>query len=340
MSIDRAPFCSYLGVRSREKGLQVKQSIDELLSDGKSVRHAGGSAHVLPTSTLDLGDMPKVRCWAKEFQTHSDRLDILICTAAIVPGVFTLAQNPQHEMAYVTNHLGHFFLCSELYPLLKSTAEKDRATAAAGNQPTEASGLAESRIVVVSADVTTFMDTLRLNKGRQWCMNLDRIDDRRAFSRTEAYGRTKLCNVLFTRRLAQLTENNKHLVKVNTLHPGVFASEIFWVDSHSRPADQQPSWFERTMKSAMQSASNLIAMKPHEQALTTLFAATSHEITQNNWHGEFFYPYGYVKTHDLVSLAKDDDAAHELWTKCIQQVKEGLQGSNGDTTNVFFESLA
>lgn len=301
-----------------------------------AVRHCGGSVEVLPTTSLDLSDVQQVRAWAHELQSHTDRLDMLICTAAIVPATFTLAASPRHEMAYVTNHLGHFLLCSELYPLLsKSCASPSEGTP---NADAASASLAESRIVIVSTDICSHMDTFRLTKGREWCLDPARIDDAKAYSRLDAYTRSKTCNVLFARRLAALTDDNRRRVRVAALHPGVFASEIAWVASHSRPAGEQPGWLESIVKRGMQMTSNIIAMKPHEQALTTLFAATSPELTANDWHGEYFYPYGLLKTDALYSLAKDDDAARELWKRSLDQVREGL-GEDEEREPIFFRTL-
>ncbi|CAO1639346.1 unnamed protein product [Sympodiomycopsis kandeliae] len=307
----------YLGVRRKEKGLELKSAIEETLSDEKQVRYKGGSVHVLENSNLDLGDMNSIPKWVQDFQSQEDRLDILVCSAAILPPQFTLATSPAYEQIYTTSHLGHFFLCSELLPLLQSTP-------------------GESRIVVVSSDVSYHMDSWNLHKGVDWCISLDRINDVKEWSRSLAYSRSKICNVLFTRHLASLLDPAS--VKVNAVHPGVFASDIIWTSSHSRRPEEQMGWVEYYGRKFITVLASVIAMGKDKMALTTLFAAASREISEKGYHGEFFYPYGILKTHELVAMAKDDEVAKTLWDRSILQVKEGLK--EGSNKQLVFETLA
>ena len=94
------------------------------------------------------------------------------------------------------NHIGHFFLTSQLYPLLQ-----------------KASGSA--RVVSVSSTAhflgngdTMKMDLMLQSKNEPW----------------PAYGNSKLANILFTKALAN--RSNKDNIIAVTCHPGVCRTEL------------------------------------------------------------------------------------------------------------------
>lgn len=151
-------------------------------------------------------------------------------------------------MTYATNHLGHFYLVSQLLPLL-------RKSASASN---------DVRIVIVAADVTSHVDTLRLVGNRDWLLDQSIIDSPRNWSRLNAYARTKMCNVLFARRLAALLKGKEESLRVNTLHAGVFFSDIFFSQGHGREHGAEVGWWERATKGVARGVGGLVAVSERE----------------------------------------------------------------------------
>lgn len=115
------------------------------------------------------------------------------------------------------------------------------------------------RIVIVAADVTAHVDTLGLVGDRDWLLDQPTIDSGRGWSRLNAYARTKMCNVLFARRLAALTREVEGL-RTNTLHAGVFFSDIFFADGHQRDHGAEVGMWERWTKGAAKAVGGAIAV--------------------------------------------------------------------------------
>ena len=103
------------------------------------------------------------------------------------------------ESQFQVNHLAHFLLTHQLLPLLKST----------GN----------ARIVNLSS-----------RAHLRWQSELDMNDvvnvTEDSYDRWSAYGRSKLCNILFTRALAERFPYSSSGVTVNALHPGLVNTNL------------------------------------------------------------------------------------------------------------------
>ena len=98
-----------------------------------------------------------------------------------------------YDMQFGTNHLGHFLLTELLLPLVKASDKK-------GNKP---------RIVIVSSKAH--------ERGKMHWTDLNFKTSR--YNRIEAYGQSKLANVLHAKELARRLANTG--IKVYSLHPGV-----------------------------------------------------------------------------------------------------------------------
>ena len=126
--------------------------------------------HVVP---LDLADLGSVRGAADEILTRWDRLDVLVNNAG---GTWTQRQLTAQgfEQTFGVNHLGHFYLTHLLLDRLRAGAP--------------------SRIVSVTS--------VGHHAARQGHA-LRRPPERDGYEGFEAYCRSKLANLLFTRELAR-----------------------------------------------------------------------------------------------------------------------------------------
>lgn len=72
---------------------------------------------------LDLNDLDSVQSFCDEFKKKYDKLDILLNNAGIMmlPNRETTKQGYEKQLG--VNHLGHFFLSNELFPLLQASGE-------------------------------------------------------------------------------------------------------------------------------------------------------------------------------------------------------------------------
>ncbi|HEY3843834.1 MAG TPA: SDR family oxidoreductase [Acidimicrobiales bacterium] len=137
---------------------------------------------------LDLADLASVRTAAEQIQERWDRLDVLVNNAG---GTWSDRQLTVQgfEQTFGVNHLGPFFLTSLLLDRLKASAP--------------------SRIINVAS----------VGHHMAWRgMRFDDLQSDKRYAAMEAYGRSKLANVLFSRELAKRLVGTG--VTANAVHPG------------------------------------------------------------------------------------------------------------------------
>ncbi|HSY20977.1 MAG TPA: SDR family NAD(P)-dependent oxidoreductase, partial [Polyangiaceae bacterium] len=149
-----------LGCRSEEKTRPV---LDEIRACGN------GSAEFVP---LDLSSLESVRAAAARILGIARPIDRLVNNAGMA-GQRGLTRDG-FELAFGTNHLGHFLLTMLLYPALRRA---DRA-----------------RIVNVSSQAHYDVSGIDFDAVRQRTKSITGVHE---------YGVSKLANVLFTKELAR-----------------------------------------------------------------------------------------------------------------------------------------
>lgn len=151
------------------------------------VRQLSGSDDVHLVD-LDLADLASVRACAQELQRRFDRLDVLVNNAG---GILSPRRQTAQgfEMTFGVNHLGPFALTCWLVGRLRASAP--------------------SRVVTV-ASVAHWAAVRGLD--------FDDLQSQRRYRPFDAYARSKLANILFTRELARRLEGTG--VTANAVHPG------------------------------------------------------------------------------------------------------------------------
>jgi NAD(P)-dependent dehydrogenase (short-subunit alcohol dehydrogenase family) len=197
----------------------------------------------------DFSSLANVRRLAEELLAGHDRLDVLVNNAGLMSPRFRLSADG-FELTFAVNHLAPFLLTNLLLDRLKASAP--------------------ARIVNVAS---------KAHRGQR--LDLDTIAKGRDWGQLKAYGRSKLCNILFTRELAERLAGSG--VVATCLHPGVVATGI---GQHGGIIEL--GW--RLFKPFM--------IGPEEGAATSLFLATVPDPTP--FHG------GYVIGR---RLAQPDPAA-------------------------------
>ncbi|KAG8445683.1 hypothetical protein GDO86_010456 [Hymenochirus boettgeri] len=235
-------------------------------------REAGDGMGEIVTKQLDLGNLQSVRRFCQEVIKEEPRLDVLINNAGVFQCPYMKTEDG-FEMQFGVNHLGHFLLTQHLLGLLKSSAP--------------------SRIVVVSSKLYKYGE-----------INFDDLNSEKSYSRSSAYSRSKLANILFTRELARRLEGTG--VTVNVLHPGIVRTNLgryINIPILIKPLFNVVSWaFFKT---------------PEEGAQTSVYLASSPEI--EGVSGKYF---GDCKEEELLPKAMDDLVARKLWD--ISEVMVGL----------------
>ncbi|KAM4044811.1 retinol dehydrogenase 14 [Anomaloglossus baeobatrachus] len=231
----------------------------------------GGSGEVV-VKRLDLSSMAAVRRFCQEIVREEPKLDVLINNAGVFQCPYTKTEEG-FELQFGVNHLGHFLLTHLLIGLLKSSAP--------------------SRIVVVSSKLYKYGE-----------INFDDLNSEKDYSRSFAYSRSKLANILFTRELARRLEGTG--VTVNALHPGIVRTNLgrhINIPTLVKPLFNVVSW--------------AFFKSPAEGAQTSVFLASSPEV--EGVSGKYF---GDCKEEDLIPKAMDDLVGRKLWD--ISEVMVGL----------------
>ena len=148
-----------------------------------------GSTEVMK---LDLGSLDSVRQFAAAFLERHDRLDALVNNAG--GASFSLEHTADgFEQMFGVNHLGHFLLTEQLLDVLKASAP--------------------SRIVILSSVVHAG------KPGKRIAIQFDDLDyRRRPFRAMDAYGESKLANLLYAKELAERLQDTG--VTAVSVHPG------------------------------------------------------------------------------------------------------------------------
>jgi NAD(P)-dependent dehydrogenase (short-subunit alcohol dehydrogenase family) len=208
----------------------------------------------------DLSRVQEMKRVAGEIATAESRIDVLVNNAG---ALFNSRQvTPDGlEMTFATNHMAYFVLTLGLAERLCGTPG--------------------ARVVNTSSDA---------HKGAR--LDFDDLQSAKRYRGFPVYGRSKLCNILFTRELARRWSDRG--VTANCLHPG-FVSTRF--------GDESGGVFPHVVRAA-----KLFAISPEKGAETIIYLASSDAVTKLS--GAYFYQ---SRLAEPTKEAQDDEAARRLW---------------------------
>jgi NAD(P)-dependent dehydrogenase (short-subunit alcohol dehydrogenase family) len=217
---------------------------------------------------LDLTDLKSVAACADEIKKGYQKLDLLINNAGVMVPPYTPTRQG-FESQIGTNHLGHFALTGQLLPLLMLTPN--------------------SRVISVSS-LAAFIGKINLE---------DLNYQHRLYKEWEAYGQSKLSNLLFIQELSRrLAEHNLPISAVAS-HPGGSPTNL----------QRTSSYFMKRILTP------LISHAPSEAALPTLRAACDPAVLSGSYWGpsSLFGLTGSPKKAKLPGKALDLNMASQLW---------------------------
>jgi NAD(P)-dependent dehydrogenase (short-subunit alcohol dehydrogenase family) len=225
------------------------------------LREAGpGVAHVIHYADLSrLSEMKRV---AKEIAAAEPRIDVLINNAGAMFGSRQLTEDGL-EITFALNHMSYFVLANELRARLAASAP--------------------ARLINTASDA---------HEGKK--LDFDDLQSAKKFRGFAVYGRSKLCNILFTSELARRWAGSN--VTVNCLHPG-------FVDT--RFGDASGGWFSWVVRMA-----KTFAISPEKGAETIVYLASSGDVTRSS--GLYFYK---CRPATPSKEAQNSDSAKRLWAE-------------------------
>ena len=255
------------------------RSVDKGHAAVEQVRAAVPDAQVR-LEELDLANLASVRAFAERYRAAHDGLDLLINNAGVMaPPRRRTADG--FELQFGTNHLGHFLLTTLLLDLME--------------------GRQDARVVTLSSTAHKI--------GR---IAFDNLNGDRHYFRWNAYGQSKLANLLFALELDRRLRREGSTVKSLAAHPGYAATNL---------QTAAPPLIDRLV---MKVSNAVIAQSDEMGALPTLFAATEPGLEGGTYVG----PDGASEQRGHPTIvspnrrARDEDTARRLW-----RVSEELTGA-------------
>ncbi|MCR1780951.1 SDR family NAD(P)-dependent oxidoreductase [Nocardioides carbamazepini] len=220
---------------------------------------------------VDVSDLDSVRAFARGLRDDGRPVDVLINNAGVL-GV-PLARSAQGvEMHFATNYLGHFVLTNELYPVLTD------------------------RVVMVSS-----------REHRSGALDLDDLGwERRPYRPFQAYGDSKLADLLFMRELDRRLRAERSSLRAVAAHPGASATKITGGSGH--PVVTAIGYYGQ----------KLVGMPAWRGALCTVYAATM-DVPSGGYigpHGRTEL-WGWPAPARMSRKADDEVLARALWDHSV-----------------------
>ena len=220
-----------------------------------------GAAHSIYYGDLSrISDCKRV---GAEIAAAEPRIDVLINNAGALFGTRHLTADNLEE-TFATNHMAYFVLTLALEVNLLAAAP--------------------ARVVSTASDA---------HKG--YILDFDDLQATKGYSAIRAYGRSKLCNILFTRELARRWSGKG--VTANCLHPGFVATRF---------GDASGG----LLSGVVRIGKTLFAITPEKGAETIVYLASSPDVAAIN--GEYFYQ---CRPATPTAGGRDDAAAGRLWNE-------------------------
>jgi len=184
----------------KQTALDLAQTGATILLHGRNPARGERVLHEIQNATengrleifiADLASLKQVRSLAEQVHQKHNTLDVLINNAGVYENTRQTTQDG-FEMTFAVNHLAPFLLTLLLLDLLKRGAP--------------------SRIINVTS------------MSHASSIDFENLQGEKHFSGYEAYSLSKLCNILFTYKLARKLEGTG--VTANCLHPGVISTKL------------------------------------------------------------------------------------------------------------------
>jgi retinol dehydrogenase-12 len=226
----------------------------------RAIRRSAPEAAV-EVEEADLASLASIRSLGPRLLARCPRIDLLLNNA----GVFLLRRRTTvdgYEATFAVNHLAYFALTNLLLDRLRATPG--------------------ARIV------STASEAHRLGGP----LDFDDLQSERSYRPFRVYGRSKLCNILWTRELARRLEGSD--VTATCHHPGAVATRL----------GQTGSVWTRALGRLL----GLFLLTPEQGARTAVWLATTSGLAEAS--GGYFVKQ---RAREPAGFATDDASARRLW---------------------------
>lgn len=142
----------------------------------------------------ELADPQSVRACIDAVKEIGVRLDVIIANAGVM-ALPKLQTAFGYELQFFTNHVGHFILVTELLDTLSD----------------------DGRVVILSSDAH--------QRAPKEGIQFDNLDGSKGYTPWDAYGQSKIANMLFAKELSRRLASTKKTA--NACHPGIINTNLF-----------------------------------------------------------------------------------------------------------------
>lgn len=244
--------------------------------------HADVGHADLIIESLDLASLESIRTFAEEFD---GAVDTLVNNAGVM-GIPRGETKDGFEKQLGINHLGHFALTAHLTDQLA----------------------ADGRVVTVSSAM-----------HERGTIDFGDLHSRHSYGPWEAYGQSKLANVLFTTELQRRFETDGTDQRSLAVHPGYADTDL-----QPRVARAKGSHIQLAI---MRLANGVFAQPPSMGALPTLYAATAPNVDGGGYYGPggLLNMRGYPERQEPSKRAQNPETAKRLWE--VSEAETGIDFS-------------
>ena len=246
--------------RLAAKGARIVFIARDRVRGEETLRHlnaiAPGVGHA--AYYADLSRIAEMKRVSAEIAAAEPRIDVLVNNAGALFNARRVTEDGL-EMTFATNHMSYFIVSN----LLKSRMGQG------------------GRIVSTASDA---------HKGAK--LDFDDLQSAKSYSGFGVYGRSKLCNILFTRELARRLAGTG--ITANCLHPGFVATRF---------GDRSGG----ILSFAIRTAKNF-ALTPEQGASTIIYLASSPDV-----EGKTGGYYTKNAPATPTKEAQNDNDARHLW---------------------------
>ena len=239
-----------------------KLKAENLLTDINKISNGQNSFII-----ADLSSQKDIKTASEKYIDKNISLDVLLNNA----GLINFKRNETidgFEETFAINHLAYFSLTNLLLDKIKESNS--------------------ARIVNVSSAAHQFVKR----------MNFDDIHSKKSYKPFQVYGYTKLANILFTKKLSSILENDK--ITVNSLHPGVVGTSFG--QNNTNNLNKVLSFIAKPF------------MRTSEKgAETSIYLCSSPDVSDIS--GQYFYNCKVAKTSKWAQSKKDADKLWDLSEK-------------------------
>jgi len=274
--------------RSTAKGLRAVQSVKDYVLEQTGTEN--NNIYTLPLDLCDLesvNNFPELLKNTDAFKANGGNIDVLLNNAGVMAVPDLQITKDGYEKTFQSNHLGHFALTGLLTPLLNPNG---------------------SRVVNVSS-----MAYLIANDG----LDMTNLNGEQEYKPWDAYGRSKLENILFTKELQRRADEAGKKITTVALHPGAVRTDlpryIIGEDKFISMQDAAPKLIDELKVLPAMYFTKGVDRGASSQIYLSAFGGRDEDIA-----GKFFFN---LKENKLTPAALDEQKAKDLW-----KVSEDMSG--------------